>query len=203
MSSDATMSDAGVAATAVVRAAKRAPRATDLGPNDWLEAGQTLLKQGGLRALKLRPLADVLAVSTGSFYHHFRDFDQYHAALADYFAGAQIDAMLVRLSASDLAPIARIRLFADWVRQNDMAELSLAMRAWAKSDARAAAAIFEHDDKVMGFIAAQLVMHGLDQEEAAVRAYALMSVGLGEIRVPASLRRDRLRDRLMALLCAP
>lgn len=185
-----------------VAAVKRPPRTTDLGPSDWLEAGQALLKSGGLRALKLRPLADALAVSTGSFYHHFRDFDGYHAALADYFAGAQIDAMLARLVGSELAPVARIQAFADWVQQHELAELSLAMRAWAKSDARAAAAIVVHDDKVMDFIAVQLVAHGLEREEAAVRAYALMSVGLGEIHVPASLEIDRLRKRLMTLLCA-
>ena len=192
-----------IEASAAVAGSKRPPRATDLAPRDWLEAGQTLLKSGGLRALKLRPLADVMGVSTGSFYHHFRDFDQYHATLAAYFAGAQIDELLVRLAGSELAPVVRIRALADWVRQNDMAELSLAMRAWAKSDDHVAAAILEHDDKVMEFIIAQLVEIGLDREEAAVRAYALMSVGLGEVHLPRGVRRDRLGARLLSLLCAP
>ena len=48
-------------------------RTSDLTPAAWLEAGQSLLRRGGLRALKLRPLAEELRVSTGSFYHHFRE----------------------------------------------------------------------------------------------------------------------------------
>ena len=113
----------------------------DLAPRDWLEIGQALLKSGGLRALKLRGLAQAAGASTGSFYHHFKDFDGYHAALAEYFAEAQIDPLLASLTASDLAPVERIRAFAEHVREHDMSQLALAMRAWAKSDARAAAAI--------------------------------------------------------------
>lgn len=199
MSSDAGMIEANAAAAG----SKRPARATDLAPRDWLETGQKLLQYGGLRALKLRPLADLLGVSTGSFYHHFRDFEQYHAELAAYFAGAQIDELLTRLAGSELAPVVRIRALADWVRLNDRAELSLAMRAWAKSDDHAAAAILEHDDKVMEFIIAQLVESGLDREESAIRAYALMSVGLGEVHLPKGIRRDRLGARLLSLLCSP
>ena len=181
--------------------AGRAPRAADLAPRDWLEGGQALLKSGGLRALKLRRLAAALGASTGSFYHHFADFADYQAALADYFAGAQVEPLIDQLQASDLAPVARIRAFADHVRQHDMAQLALAMRAWARSDARAAAAIREHDAKVMAFLAAQLLAHGLDAQEAGIRAYALLAVGVGEVHPPEGIGRSALRDHLLTLLC--
>lgn len=177
-----------------------APRA-DLAPRDWLEIGQALLKSGGLRALKLRSLAQAAGASTGSFYHHFKDFDGYHAALAQYFAEAQIDPLLASLTTSDLAPVERIRAFAEHVRDHDMSQLALAMRAWAKSDARAAAAIREHDDKVMAFLVEQLTAHGFDSVEAGIRGYALLAVGLSEVHPVEGLDRGVLRNGLLTLLC--
>ena len=97
--------ESGLSSTVSVENAVE-PRA-DLAPRDWLEIGQALLKSGGLRALKLRSLAQAAGASTGSFYHHFKDFDGYHAALASYFAEAQIDPLLASLTASDLAPVER------------------------------------------------------------------------------------------------
>ncbi|HEX8485601.1 TetR/AcrR family transcriptional regulator [Sphingomonas sp.] len=178
-----------------------ARRATDLSQRDWLEVGQALLKREGLRGLKLRRLADALGSSTGSFYHHFRDFDGYHAALAAYFAGAQIDPLLARLAASRRSPVGRIRAFADHVRKHDLATLALAMRAWAKSDPRAAAAIRDHDERVMAFLGEQLVKHGFDTVEAAIRAYALLAAGLGEVHAPAGMDGAVLREGLLTLLC--
>ena len=200
MSSGVSISEQAFATTTPdggVRAAVR----TDLAPRDWLEIGQALLKNGGLRALKLRSLADALGASTGSFYHHFRDFDGYQAALADYFAGAQIDALLARAGALKLAPVERIRSFADYVRKHDMSHLALAMRAWAKSDPRAANAIRDHDDKVMAFLAGQLTAHGFTAVEAGIRAFALLAAGLGEVHPPEGMSRAVLRDGLFTLLC--
>ena len=174
---------------------------TDLAPRDWLEIGLLLLKNGGLRALKLRSLADALGASTGSFYHHFKDFDQYQAALADYFGGTQIDALLDKFAASRRPPVERIRAFADHVRKHDLSPTALAMRAWAKSDPRAAAAIRGHDDKVMGFLSAQLQLHGFTPVEAGIRAFALLAAGLGEVHLPEGMECIVLRDGLLTLLC--
>ncbi|WP_380779563.1 TetR/AcrR family transcriptional regulator [Sphingomonas sp. R86520] len=173
----------------------------DLAPRDWLEIGLQSLKNGGLRALKLRGLAQALGASTGSFYHHFKDFDGYHAALAGYFVEAQIDPLVETLSVSDLNPVERIRAFADHVRDHDMSQLALAMRAWAKSDARVAAAIREHDDKVMAFLVEQLTAHGFGPVEAATRAYALLAIGLSEVHAADGIERAVLRRGLLTLLC--
>lgn len=173
----------------------------DLAPRDWLEIGLSSLKTGGLRALKLRSLALALGASTGSFYHHFKDFDGYHAALAGYFVEAHIDPLVATLTESDLPPVERIRAFADHVRDHDMAQLALAMRAWARSDARAAAAIRAHDDKVMAFLVKQLTAHGFDPVEAGIRAYALLAIGLSEVHPDEAIDRDVLRRGLLTLLC--
>jgi AcrR family transcriptional regulator len=189
------MSSAGVGAEA-------AGRAPDLTQRDWLEAGQSLLRRGGLKALKLRPLADELRVSTGSFYHHFPDFDGYQGRLASYFAEAQIAAMIDAINRTEREPVARIRLLAQIVRRRGMSRLSIAMRAWAESDPRALAAVERHDDIVLGFLTDCLMANGLSRHDAGVRGYALITLGLSKVHAP-HLDMDRLFEDLVAILCYP
>ncbi|MFK7914108.1 MAG: TetR/AcrR family transcriptional regulator, partial [Pseudomonadales bacterium] len=56
---------------------------------DWVHGGQRLLIKGGINAVKLRALTQQLGVSSGSFYHHFKNFDVYLTALADYYGTEQ------------------------------------------------------------------------------------------------------------------
>jgi AcrR family transcriptional regulator len=177
-------------------------RPADLTPRDWLEAGQSLLRRGGLRALKLRPLADELRVSTGSFYHHFSDFDTYQGALAVYFAQQQIGDMVDSIRRAEAEPVPRIRLLAQTVRRRGMSRLSIAMRAWAESDPRARSAVERHDEIVLGFLAACLEQAGFSHQDAMVRGYALMSLGLSKIHAP-DLDMEALMESLIAILCHP
>lgn len=177
-------------------------RSSDLTQRDWLEAGQSLLRRGGLRALKLRPLAGEMRVSTGSFYHHFPDFDNYQGRLADYFAGAQISELVDAIGRAEADPIGRIRLLAEVVRRRGMSRLSIAMRAWAESDPRAQSAVERHDGQVLGFLTECLEANGLGRHDAMVRGYALMTLGLSKVYAP-ELDRSTLMEEMIALLCYP
>lgn len=175
-------------------------RAPDLSPADWLEAGQTLLRRGGLRALKLRPLVHELHVSTGSFYHHFTDFDAYRGQLADYFADAQISGLIGAISRAEADPIGRIRLLALTVRRRGLSRLSIAMRAWAEGDERARRAVDRHDAVVLGFLTDCVEANGFGRHDAGVRAYALMTLGLSKVHAP-HLSMPALMEELIGILC--
>lgn len=181
---------------------RSAARAPDLTPRDWLEAGQSLLRRGGLRALKLRPLADELGVSTGSFYHHFADFDAYQGRLAGYWAEGQVHELLdaVRRAAPD--PVERIRRLAQVVRRRRLSRLSIAMRAWADGDPRAAQAVERHDAIMLGFLTDCLHDAGFPRHEAATRGYALMTLGLAKVHAP-HLSMSMVMEELIGILCFP
>lgn len=180
----------------------RAPgRAPDLTPRDWLEAGQSLLRRGGLRALKLRPLADELRVSTGSFYHHFRDFDDYQGQLARYFAEDQVSNLIDALERATPDPIERIRLLGQTVRRRGASRLAIAMRAWAESDPRARAAVERHDTLMLDFLARSLVATGFRRAEAEIRAYGLITLGLSKVHAP-HLNMASLFDSLLDIMVA-
>lgn len=161
-----------------------------------------MLRRGGLRALKLRPLAAELRVSTGSFYHHFSDFDEYQGQLATYFAGAQIAELIDAIVRTEREPIARIRLLAQIVQRRGMSRLSIAMRAWAESDSRARHAVEHHDEQVFDFLGSCLRASGFSRHDAMVRAYALIALGLSKVHAP-DLDRTTLMEAMIALLCYP
>lgn len=176
-------------------------RNPDLTPAAWLEAGQSLLRRGGLRALKLRPLAEELRVSTGSFYHHFRDFDDYQGQLARYFAEDQVSDLIEALERAAPDPIARIRLLGQTVRRRGSSRLAVAMRAWAESDPRARAAVERHDTLMLDFLARCLTAAGFTRAEAEIRAYGLITLGLSKVHAP-HLNIATLFDDLLDIMIA-
>ncbi len=176
-------------------------RAPDLTPAAWLEAGQSLLRRGGLRALKLRPLAEELRVSTGSFYHHFRDFDDYQGQLAHYFAEDQVSDLIDALERATPDPIERIRLLGQTVRRRGSSRLASAMRAWAESDPRARTAVERHDMLMLDFLARCLTSAGFTRAEAEIRAYGLITLGLSKVHAP-HLDMASLFDSLLDIMVA-
>ncbi len=176
-------------------------RAPDLTPAAWLEAGQSLLRRGGLRALKLRPLAEELRVSTGSFYHHFRDFDDYQGQLAHYFAEDQVSDLIDALERATPDPIERIRLLGQTVRRRGSSRLAIAMRAWAESDPRARTAVERHDMLMLDFLARCLTSAGFTRAEAEIRAYGLITLGLSKVHAP-HLDMASLFDSLLDIMVA-
>ncbi|MDB5470071.1 MAG: hypothetical protein JWR84_1631 [Caulobacter sp.] len=173
----------------------------DLTRTDWLLAGQAVLRDDGPRALKLRPLAATLGISTGSFYHHFADFEDYLGQLADYFSGEQLMSNLERVRTEATTPVRRILLISDLAFSQDLPRLSMAMRAWARGDARARASVKIVDDTLMAFFADCLEGMGHPPQMAMARAYLLVASATADIEPPAGLGAGLdLRDLMLEII---
>lgn len=180
-----------------------APR-IDLTREAWLQAGQDLLRADGLRALRLRALTARLSISTGSFYHHFKDFDAYLGQLAEFYSGAQLQANLARIRERAESPMDRIRTAGALAREENLPRLALAMRAWAKSDPRAARSVEALDARLTGFFTDCLTAMGHTAEEASIRAYLLLGLSTVDLAPPAGLPKgDALDARILAIICTP
>ncbi len=161
---------------------------------DWLKAGQVLLIEGGIDAVKLQALTCRLGVSTGSFYHHFGSFDVYLSALAEVYGAEQarvpIDEARARVG-DDPATLLReaTLIFAD----RSMRQLNVAMRAWAHSDARALAAIRRYDETLMAELDAVFLALGFD--ELAAKARSLVMIALATVDVDRRLMEPSYRER--------
>jgi AcrR family transcriptional regulator len=159
-------------------ASARRPRPA-LSRLDWIVAGQRLLIDGGLPAVKLAALTRELGVTSGSFYHHFGDFRDYLDALADYYGGDNIERVIEALAPIP-DPAERLRLLFSLRDQWEITRLDSAMRVWASGDERARVAVARLDDKLIEIVRGAFSELGYSYEDARVRALLAFSAGVGQ-----------------------
>lgn len=144
---------------------------------DWVEAGQALLIDGGIEAVKLQRLTSHLQVTTGSFYHHFRNLDEFLCALAEFYGSKQAQLMFDRARAAvGPDPDDVLRESTTIFGRGSMRLLNIAMRAWAHGDERAAAAVRRFDRVLMENLDQLFMDMGFDEMAAKSRTLILMGL---------------------------
>ena len=172
-----------------------------LSKKDWLEAGQRELRVSGVRGVKLRPLVTSLGVSTGSFYYHFKDFDDYLGKLADFYSGEQLLEGLKTVKQSSQNPEERLEALNGLVNERSLPQLAVAMRAWAQVDARARAAVETLDAIVSAFTIDCYRAMGMSQADAELCCYLLLAANSVDVKRPLSLPHlDDVRAALLAMV---
>jgi len=166
---------------------------------DWLVAGQDLLRTGGVRAVKLTALTQALGVTTGSFYHHFSDTQAFLDALADHWGETQPAQTLPAISSGP--PLERLAALEALHRANDMERLDRAMRVWAYDDPRAQAAVRKADARLLEFLERAFADLGFEREDARARALLTFSAGAANIYPPWRVG-GATRGRMLAVLTA-
>ncbi len=165
------------------KTAERVPADRRLSGVDWIEAGQDILREQGIAGVKLSALTARLGVSTGSFYHHFSDFEDYLGAVARHFSADRVRPGLEQTMVGNPDPITRIQRLAKLSLQERTFELDHAMRIWATMDPRAAATVSESESLVLPFLAQAFRDLGFEAGEAEVRARILLSVNVAPLLV--------------------
>ena len=154
---------------------------------DWVKAGQALLIEGGIDTVKLHRLTEQLGVSTGSFYHHFRSPEEYHAALAEFYGSEQ--AQLIFDEARERVgddPDLLLREATGIFGRGSMRLLNIAMRAWAHRDERARAAVHRYDRVLMDNL--DQIFLSLGFGELAAKSRTLIMLGLASVEIEADMQ---------------
>jgi AcrR family transcriptional regulator len=102
---------------------------------DYFDAGMDLLGSGGVGAVTIARLCHALGVTKGSFYHHFRNVEDYRQQLLAHWARERERQVLLAAEAVR-DPIERLEVLRDAaVKLHHEAEA--AIRAWSRTDAEA------------------------------------------------------------------
>ncbi|GGC72866.1 TetR/AcrR family transcriptional regulator [Chelatococcus reniformis] len=167
---------------------------------DWIDAGQDVLRDAGIAGLKLAQLTRRLGVSTGSFYHHFNDFDDYLGALADHYSLERVKGELATTLAGGPGPLARMRRLARLSIRQRTFELDHAMRIWATMDPRAEKTVREAEAQVLAFLADAFGELGFGPTDSMLRARMLLSCNVAPLGLPpGEERRAFFKDCLRLL----
>lgn len=143
-----------------------------LRPEDWLEAAQRRLVDGGIDAVKIGPLAADLKVTRGSFYWHFRDRNHLLETLLTQWRG-QSHEMFDRLVGGDAASGMEefVRLVHLWIDESEFdPSLESAMRDWARTSEDVSAVVKAVDEERIAYIQRIFLDFGYGEDEAFIRA---------------------------------
>jgi AcrR family transcriptional regulator len=105
---------------------------THLFRNDWLAAGFDVLVSEGAVALTLDTLTRKLNVTKGSFYHHFRNVEDYKNALLESWE-QQYTTRVIVMSETTGDPAQVFNRFLA-VLASELSNIERCLRSWAFQD---------------------------------------------------------------------
>lgn len=171
-----------------------------LSQQDWLSEGQAVLREAGIGNLKLSILTKRLRVSSGSFYHHFEDFEDYLTQLAKHFDVSEVMTTMEEVRKAGGSPTERIRRLAAASIKARLFPLDAAMRVWGAVDKRADASVRRAEKAGLDFLATAFQDMGFPPEEAIFRAHVLLAVNVARLHFDPKLANAQFPDRVLDLL---
>lgn len=179
---------------------KRPGKGKWLSQKDWMEAGQQILLEEGISGMRLTKLVKRLNISTGSFYHHFEDMDDYLGKLAQYYSSDQVRHLAEAVSEEIDDPVEQLKTLAQRSVEQGLFQLDIAMRIWGSSDPRAAQASRDGEEVILSFISNAFERIGFERREAELRAMILLSVNVTRLESISSAGNRGFRERVLNLL---
>jgi AcrR family transcriptional regulator len=165
------------------RAATPAERAV-LTPEAWIAAATEVLVDRGIDHVRVDLLASGLKVTRGSFYWHFRDREDLLRRVLQAWRESATEQLTARLAQAGADAPTRLRDVISLPFRGRAAargaRIELAIRAWARRDATARAAVDEADAQRIAYHEQIFAALGFAADEARRRAFMLYSVEVAE-----------------------
>lgn len=167
-------------------AAKPEPAArVTLTPEAWIDAATQVLVDSGIDHVRVDVLAQELGVTRGSFYWHFRDREDLLRRVLQAWSERATELLTARLASAHAAdPQAQMRDVISLPFRGraalKAARIELAIRAWARRDEMARAAVDDADASRLAYHVQLFGQLGFATEEARARAFILYGYEVAE-----------------------
>ncbi len=158
----------------------RARQSQRLDRQDWVSAALRTLHEEGVDQVRVERLAKALGVTKGSFYWHFRDRQDLLDKMLAYWFERMTQTVFDVANRFRGEPQERLLAVLEDITGHDRAGYDLAVRAWARNDASAAAAVRDIDQRRCDFLVQLFRDIGFDDDEAALRGRITYCFVLGE-----------------------
>lgn len=149
----------------------------------WLNAAYDLLISGGIDAVKIMPLANLLNLSRTGFYWYFKDLSELHNAMVDRWENQNTGNLVARCALpSNSICDALFNLMDCWLKPTLFdARLDLAIRNWARIDSDLHTRLAKADQHRITAISDMFFRHGFSKEQADVRSLTVIYTQIGYI----------------------
>ena len=139
---------------------KSTSRDARLTKQDYFRVGFRLLAEGGIGAVTIANVCELLGVTKGSFYHHFRSAPAFHRALLDHYEEEYAHRRIAELDAVAGPEGRRLEALVQRGVERDH-EAESALRAWARSDVATAEVMQRVDATRAQYLSGFFVAAGL------------------------------------------
>jgi AcrR family transcriptional regulator len=157
---------------------------------DYFEIGLDLLAEGGLASVTIANLCERLGVTKGSFYHHFAGGPDFQQRLLTYWSEDRAGRLIEMVDRTP-DPLDRIPLLKRMgIELNHEAES--AIRAWARSDGRAAETQRRVDAERERALTEAFVDAGIPRKKASTLAQIGLAILIGTQQQTTAVDRRRL-----------
>ncbi len=153
---------------------------TQLARADWLRVAVKLLAEEGVDSLRITKLAEVLGVTRGSFYWHFKNREELLDTLVIYWQ--QKNASLVPTVLKDMNSLNEgvVALFAAWLDPSRFEpRLDVMIRDWGRKSSKVKKIVTRADIECIEAIAHFFHKMGMSTVEAMTRARTMYFCQIG------------------------
>jgi AcrR family transcriptional regulator len=148
----------------------------------WINGAIGILADEGVDGLRIEVLAKKLGVTKGSFYWHFKDRRDLLDAVLEIWKDGRIRDIRKQTTAQpgrELAALQHTITVYSAGRSRKGLPIELAVREWARRDARAQKVVEEVDAERLACAARLFQIRGLSPQEAAARSVLLYAYVFG------------------------
>ncbi|MEP4805782.1 MAG: TetR/AcrR family transcriptional regulator [Hyphomicrobiales bacterium] len=135
----------------------------------WLETALNVLATEGGARLRIDSLVKNLGVTKGSFYHHFKNRDEFVRALIDYWSKEFTESVINDVNTSEASPSERLLSLTQYVESKGLDQFDIAFRSWAAQDPVVAEALKEVDRRRYEFVKGVFEAIGFEGAELEMR----------------------------------
>jgi AcrR family transcriptional regulator len=141
-----------------------------LGRESWLRIGLEALADGGPKELRAARLARKLGVTTGSFYWHFKCWDDFRSALLVYWKDDVIVGLMRAASEASPDPEQVLLELRRRILESGAHRYDAAMRKWARTDPLVEGTVRDTDALRATFLVEEFRKTGMNKQQANDRA---------------------------------
>jgi AcrR family transcriptional regulator len=185
---------------------KRQDRSSRLSREAWLAQALDVLARNGNAKLRVETIAAALGVTTGSFYWHFKDRDEFLKSLVRYWGTKFTDPVIEHVSGLDGDARQRLIALTELVMHRDYARFDVSVRAWAAQEPAIQPLVIEVDRRRLASVRSLFAELGFEGSELEMRTRACigyMSLDPAIRAASDDSRRFEMLERFQALITRP
>lgn len=147
---------------------KKEPKAR-LGKERWLHAALEMIAQEGGEKVRIEALASKLGVTKGSFYHHFRDRQDFTEQVVDFWVTRFNQYVIETIGIIEGSGEDRFKSLVNLISRENLGGFDTTMRAWAARDPNIGKKVREVDNARYTFVRQLFSEMGFEDKDLELR----------------------------------